>query len=245
MPRQIYLPTASAIVTSVFRATDAMWAWMRDVTKAVTDGGGPSPADATYFLKTANAVIPNGRVGTDTASITLDYASAGLVKWNLTETYATVQRGALVTLTNAQIKALPSTPITVLPAPGASRRYSWLALDVQSDFSSGAYTNVSPDGWIVARFSGGEAATNYVANDSTIPITFLDYFTSALDLSTTLMLYQYSEPVNGWGNLPAIFAWHTNESITLTASNGLGNFTGGHASNVIRIIPYFITTAVS
>lgn len=82
MARKIFLPTASALVEKTLLATTSMYAWMRDITAAVTNGGGPAPADATYFLKTANGSLTNALVATDSTTVTLDYSVAGQVSWH-------------------------------------------------------------------------------------------------------------------------------------------------------------------
>lgn len=82
MPTQINLPSDGTLVDGFRKWTAAMWAWMRDITNAFNSGGGFAPADATYHVRTADADLPNARVATDSATITLDYSVAGQVAWN-------------------------------------------------------------------------------------------------------------------------------------------------------------------
>lgn len=92
----INLPSDGQLVyEKTWKWTSAMWAWMRDITKAFNGGGGFAPANATYFVRTADAGLPNARVGTDTATVTLDYSTPGQVKWNATGGGTVTHTGAL------------------------------------------------------------------------------------------------------------------------------------------------------
>jgi hypothetical protein len=156
-----------------------------------------------------------------------------------------VIKGSVVTLTNAQIKALPTTPITLVAAQGANTRVVPVLLDCQSDFSAAAYTNISADAYAWVKWSGGSAASNYLANDSTIPLTLLDdFFGTATTQVLLLQPYTYAEPVNQWGNLANIYTWSVNEGLQLTMSNAAaGALTGGNAANTLRVTPYYVVVA--
>lgn len=45
-----------------------------------TPGSGPAPSDGAYILGTANALLPNGRVVTDSPSIDFDLGTPGQLK---------------------------------------------------------------------------------------------------------------------------------------------------------------------
>jgi len=47
------------------------------------------------------------------------------------------------TLTDAQIKALPTTPFTLIPAPPSGLRIKVLGASLRSSFAAGAYTNIN------------------------------------------------------------------------------------------------------
>ena len=66
---------------------------------------------------------------------------------------------ASVTLTDAQIKALPTTPINILPAPGAGMLHMLHGALFVADFSAGAYTNIASSPFLAVVW---DAANNYI-----------------------------------------------------------------------------------
>lgn len=255
------LPFGGKLVTKDGTWTQAMWAWMRDLTHAAGGGGGIVTAvTATSPIVSSGGVTPN--ISHATSGVTAaTYGSATQVPQfavnatghitgvtNVTITGNSVIRGTPVTLTDAQIKALPTTGIVTLPASGASLRYTWVWWDLQANFSAGAYTNVDPDGYLVGRFvSNGAEFTNYIANDSTIPLTYLSTFMGAATKHQAMQPYTAVEPVNSWGNLvqnpSAATGNHANDSMEVIANNPAGNFTGGNAANTLVVTPFYMLAA--
>lgn len=140
-----------------------------------------------------------------------------------------------VTLTNNQIKALPTTFQTIIPAPGTNRIALFCRGLLILNTTAGAYTNVAG-----ANFTGDLqhrtsqiSASNYLDNLRTklgaaavsyISLTaFIDGFTA-----TTTGLLENSDNASS----------DINDSVELALFNGspgLGDFTGGNAANTMTI----------
>jgi hypothetical protein len=146
---------------------------------------------------------------------------------------SSVIHSASVTLTDEQIKASPTTPLTIVAAPGANRRLQLVAATVASDVRGGAYTNVNAlcAGQLV--YAGGSIAASlifpYFAD------TLVDF--GAVVVNDFLPGFQavnasFPEPFVAYVYQSAI----ANKEIQFVVTNaGAGNFTGGHASNTITI----------
>ena len=245
MPTSINLPSDGVLVSEKRTWTQAMWAWMRDITAAFNSGGGFAPADATYFLRTADADLTNARVGTNSATVTLDYSTPGQVSW-IASSPSAILAGATVVLTDAQIKALPTTPITLVSAQGANTRIVPVCVDLVADFTAGGYTNINADGVLFCVLENSQTGfCNGIANDSSIPLTFMTTFltTTAKKQRAYLLPFQVTEPVANWGLLASIdqiTASSYNVPFVLTGSNaGSGNWTGGNAANSLTVTAYY------
>lgn len=132
-----------------------------------------------------------------------------------------------IILTDAQIKALPSAPITLVPAPGVGKIIYYLNGAWRLDNVAGAYTNVNSLGVAlqVDTITAGDAAQieTYLANEDTSPYIFSANSTNAI---WEAVLQSDLE----------------NKPLILTVTNGApgGDFTGGNAANTLSITIYYV-----
>lgn len=140
-----------------------------------------------------------------------------------------------ITLTNDQIKALPTTPVEILPAPTAGTIAFPVSMLVITHFSDGKYTNINTDGYLEVK-TGTTSITEYVPNESATGLNKLGQFLSG---NTLYQLKPQAQPLNGWDSAPGRWTVSSvkNGATTIDIDNGdSGDLTGGHANNTMKII---------
>lgn len=139
-----------------------------------------------------------------------------------------------VTLTNDQIKALPTTPQTIIAAPAAGFRIGWFTVDMRMNNTAGAYTNVNAAGSLSLHYdaSPSELASLELANDTVVSPdeNFLSDAMGAVESSFAFEPRIYIHSTRGALVVPRTVP--ESLGLMLVADNdGSGDFTGGHANN--------------
>lgn len=158
-------------------------------------------------------------------------------------------RRKIVTLTNDQIKALPTTGITLVTAPGSGFYINVLAASFHLESGGGAYTNVNTAyATLGVETVNGDWLTLQILNDDTTTpdVTRLtDFLNAAHSALVRAPMYSEAPPVTpvGWV-VPAGVATPSSFDNDLVRvkidNNGSGNLTGGHASNTMRVTVYYV-----
>jgi hypothetical protein len=201
-----------------------------------------------------NPVLEQFEMGFEIDPATGAYTKAkigdGVTAWNDLSYFSPTGDGvqtvyvASRTLTNAEIKALPTTGIELVPAQGVNTLCVPVSYKVYLDNSAGGYTNCADANWDL--YSDDVAAA--VAADA---------LTAAWPLGVPLAapsIYGYTFPCQG-ALYPGsgTFAGQTFGLSTVLANKGIvikdkwngSDYTGGHNSNTAKIIIHYTVDEVS
>ncbi len=162
---------------------------------------------------------------------------------------------SVTNLTNAQTLALPTAEVTLtnMTTPGAGLIFLPIGGAILTKTASGAYTNINADAWIRVRYSGGDHFLSYIPNDTASPGITNGSATRVSDLLGTtspkrvvLVPYQDTEAVDEWGPIGAVLGSSADNNAVVISidNNGSGNLTGGHVSNVVRVIVYYVIESI-
>jgi len=165
-----------------------------------------------------------------------------------------VMTTAIVPLTNAQIIALPTTPVTVVAAPASGLRVKFLSATVVIDTTAGAYTNINTT---LATIQIQTASANWLSrgliNDSTTSPA-LTQVSSFLGSTANLLIdlgsytgIQSTTPkgwVIPWG-ADTVSGNYDAQAIQIAMdNNGSGVLTGGNAANTGTVTIYYALESV-
>jgi hypothetical protein len=147
-----------------------------------------------------------------------------------------------VTLTDAQIKALPTTAINILPAPGAGILNHVHGALFVADFTAGAYTNLSANPFFNIVY---DAANNYI--NATL-LAGEEMFLAGHNVCYTLpymLLFEGATQPSAFPRSSAEFGETINRTVDIGGGNvSSGNFTGGHADNTLKVTVFYTPITV-
>jgi hypothetical protein len=141
---------------------------------------------------------------------------------------------ATVTLTDAQIKALPTTPIQVVAAPGASKMIVVVSSMWALDATHGAYTNLA--GMSLALGYGAwplPQATN----------SYSEAAQGAFADASAVHILAFAAPANTSGQAAWIaeHAQVAGAAVVVQENGTTGNLTGGNAANTLVVSATYYT----
>lgn len=153
---------------------------------------------------------------------------------------------ARVTLGDADVKALPTTPFQLVAAPTGGIQNLFLKATLNAVTAAGAYTNIDPDAY--AHVVCGDPAddllvSQHLFNDPILGPTELTILLTVSPAQITLSMPGRITPTipDSWGTFPEIYQSTQvdnlpNGALSLHMQNGAaGPFTGGNAANTITV----------
>ncbi len=156
---------------------------------------------------------------------------------------------AVVTLTDAQIKALPTTPITLVAAPAGTEIIAPIMVSLRMNPAGGAYTNINTGAtpgqsqWELTTNSqdfGNSIIYNSTAESNTMLSDMLATTTPKI-MVTTSPWYNNESGFYGLYGYPNLTSSFVGQALQIKAVNTTnGNYTGGNAANTCIVTVLYI-----
>lgn len=142
-----------------------------------------------------------------------------------------------VTLSDNQIKTLPTQGVTLVTAPGANKVIEVVKVVLIANFDGGGYGDLDPNGELRVEYSGPDLP----AVQSVFAGQGEDVYTEFFGNGGYLSLLPTIETSSGYGGLNFLPLPITgsssiaNRDLTIRASNGGSDFTGGDSANTLKV----------
>lgn len=158
------------------------------------------------------------------------------------------------TLTDAQIRTLPTATVQVVPPVATGTMIIPIVYVLIAKFVSGAYTNIDPAGFanMQSTEAGHTLMSGYIGNDaSTSPVLsrLTDVFGAANNWVQTLNVYNdiFTPAASQWGLLPVQWASGNLDGAGIEMfwqNNGAGNLTGGNSANSLIVETRYLVVSL-
>ena len=150
---------------------------------------------------------------------------------------------ATVSLTDAQVKALPTTIVEIVAAPGPGKvlipTYVLLRLLAAVD-----YANIDGDAYLKVDHGLGGAFVSLLFQASGFVSAFLQPGDPTDGIHASMLPTQVKHPVTSMSGADTGFydSDIVNKALAMSAYNGAsGDFTGGNAANVLTVTVFYAT----
>jgi hypothetical protein len=203
----------------------------------------------------ASPVVTNSSTDLDTKTL-LVAETAASITGGLTPASDSVQVGWVLrkqrVLTNAEVKALPTTPITVVAAAGAGKLLIPFFGLWSADTLAGAYTNIAATASFSIKYADTTLCSTFIVNAAGITGGATDNVTQLLGNTrlTRMPLQQYFDvdTAGNWGLIAArttTAAGGINSALQVKFDNAAaGALTGGNNANTLTVTLYYVVVPV-